>query len=129
VKFVPVMIVENSSDLRSTLQSAFERRGYLTWTCRTPELAMSLFDTIHPSIVILDLDFEGGHILDLLDIWLDRSPQTRFIVESTNSDAECAEEVMKHGAHAFLVKPFSLAPLFHLLENDSPSGPPVRKAA
>jgi DNA-binding NtrC family response regulator len=123
------MIVENNSDLRNTLRNAFEGRGYLTWTCRAPEIAVSIFETIQPSVVILDLDFEEGHILDLLDIWRERSPQTRVIVESASSDAERMQEAMKHGAHAFLTKPFALAPLFHLLEDDIPPASPITKAA
>jgi len=123
------MIVENNADLRNVLQHAFECRGYITWTCRAPEIAMSLFETIQPNVVILDLDFEGARTLELLDTWHEHSPQTRVIVESATSDAERVREAMNHGAHAFLTKPYSLAPLFHLLENDIPPAPPLTKAA
>ena len=129
LKSVTIMIVENNSDLRNTLRHAFVGRGYLTWTCRAPEIAVSIFDSIQPSVVILDLDFEEGHVLDLLDIWRERSPKTRVIVESASADAERVQEAMKHGAHAFLTKPFALAPLFHLLEYGVPPTPPITKAA
>jgi DNA-binding NtrC family response regulator len=129
LKSVSIMIVENNSDLRNTLQRAFEDRGYLTWTCRAPEIAVSIFETVQPSIVILDLDFEGADLLKLLDSWHEHSPQTRVIVESANSNADRVREVMRHGALAFLAKPYSLVPLFHLLENGIPPSPPVTKAA
>ncbi len=129
MKYVSIMIVENNSDLRNTLRHAFEDRGYLTWSCRAPEIAVSLFETVRPTVVILDLDFEDGHSFDLLDIWRERSPKTRVIVESASSDAERMQEAMKHGAHAYLTKPYSLAPLIRLLENAFPPTPPLTKAA
>jgi len=52
------MIVETNTDLRNTLRHAFEDRGYMTWTCPAPELAISIFTVVQPSIVIVDLDFQ-----------------------------------------------------------------------
>jgi len=127
------MIVETNTDLRNTLRHAFEDRGYMTWTCPAPELAISIFTVVQPSIVIVDLDFQGINVLHLLDIWRDIAPQTRVIVESTTADANRMREAMDHGAHAFLTKPYSLPPLFDLLEKDIPTDPPgstpLKKAA
>jgi len=71
--------------------------------------------------------------LHLLDIWRDIAPHTRVIVESTTADANRMREAMDHGAHAFLTKPYSLPPLFDLLEKDIPTDPPgstpLKKAA
>ena len=127
------MIVETNTDLRNTLRHAFEDRGYMTWTCPAPELAISIFTVVQPSIVIVDLDFQGINVLHLLDIWRDIAPHTRVIVESTTADANRMREAMDHGAHAFLTKPYSLPPLFDLLEKDIPTDPPgstpLKKAA
>jgi len=119
-----IMIVENNTELRNTLRHAFEDRGYLTWTCIIPEIAMSIFEAVQPSIVILDLDFEEADVLRILDVWHKLSPHTRVIVESTDADAERMREAMAHGAHAYLTKPFGLTPLFDLLEKDIPPTPP-----
>jgi DNA-binding NtrC family response regulator len=129
VKSVSIMIVEDNSDLRNTLRHAFEDRGYLTWSCPTPEIAVSIFETVQPSIVILDLDFEGSQLFDLLDSWRKLSPTTRVIVESATADAERIQEAINHGAHAFFSKPYSLVPLLHFLENGVPPAPPLPKAA
>ena len=128
-----IMIVETNTDLRNTLRHAFEDRGYMTWTCPAPELAISIFTVVQPSIVIVDLDFQGINVLHLLDIWRDIAPHTRVIVESTTADANRMREAMDHVAHAFLTKPYYLPPLFDLLEKDIPTDPPgstpLKKAA
>jgi len=133
MKTVSIMIVENNTDLRNTLRHAFEDRGYLTWTCPGPEIALSIFDAVHPNVVLLDLDFEGTDPMALLDIWKDLSPKTLVIVESKTADARRMRDAIDHGAQAFLIKPYSLTPLFDMLEKDLPPGAPaaamLRKAA
>jgi len=132
MKTASVMIVEKSTDLRNTLRHAFEDRGYLTWTCPALEIAVSIFAAVQPHVVLLDLDFEGPNSMHLIEIWKKTAPNTRIIVESTMADAGRMQEAMRHGAHAFLVKPYQLAPLFNLLEEDIPPMPPehtVRKTA
>jgi DNA-binding NtrC family response regulator len=128
-----IMIVENNADLRNTLRHAFEDRGYTTWTCPAPEIAVSIFRAVQPSIVIVDLDFEGFDVLPLIDAWREIAPHTRVIVESTTADADRMREALAHGAQAYLTKPYSLAPLFELLEKEIPTTPPaadpVKKAA
>jgi DNA-binding NtrC family response regulator len=72
----------------------------------------------------LDLDFEGPNPLRLIDAWRALAPHTRVIVESIVTDAGRMREAIDRGAYAFLVKPYSLAPLFDLVEKDIPPGPP-----
>jgi DNA-binding NtrC family response regulator len=133
MKPASIMIVENNTSLRNILRHAFECRGYITWTCPAPEIAISIFSAIQPSIVILDLDFEGFDSLQLLDAWREMAPETRVIVESACADDARMQEAIEHGAHACLAKPFSLPPLFELLEKGSPHGPasasPLSQAA
>lgn len=123
------MIVENNHDLRQTLLHAFECRGYITWTSPTLEMALTVFESVRPEIVILDLDFEAVDLILLLDTWREIAPHTRVVVESTGNDQQLLKRAMDHGAYAFLEKPYTLAPLFHLLENDIPPSPHHRKAA
>src|SRR5258708_26467952 len=107
-----IMIVENNADLRDTLRHAFEDRGYKTWTCPAPEIAVSIFSAIRPSVVILDLDFEGFNSLPLIDALRELSPDTRVIVESKFADDKRMRDAIDHGALACLAKPYALPPLF-----------------
>jgi len=80
MKPLSIMIVENNPNLRQILRHAFEDRGYLTWTCPAPEIASCIFGAIHPSIVILDLEYEEPAYLHLIEDWKELSPETRVII-------------------------------------------------
>src|SRR5215467_11071363 len=95
-----IMIVENNSDFRNRLRHAFEDRGYATWTCPGPEIAISIFAAVLPNVVILDMDFEGSDVLKLVEVWRELAPHTRVIVESSTTNVERMRQAMARGAHA-----------------------------
>ena len=64
-----VIIVENNLDIRTQLMYAFEQRGYLTWTCPSTDVAVQLFSTILPDIVVMDLDLNDGEAMAILQTW------------------------------------------------------------
>ena len=111
-----IMIIENNPDFRNTLRLAFEKRGYITWTCPEPAIADSIVSLFQPQIVILDIDAVPEDATSLLDSWREEAPHTRVVVQSRYADADSMRSAMEHGASAYLVKPFSLEPLFQLLE-------------
>jgi len=128
---VSIIIVENSTELRNTLRNAFEKRGYIALNCRNPEMVVPLLETFHPHIMIVDLDipdFEGD-IFELMTVWHQISPHTRLIVESASADPERLRQAVIHGAEACLTKPYSLPPLFRLLESPVPGVPPQTQTA
>ena len=118
MKLASVIIVENNTDLRNTLRHAFEDRGFLTWTFPRAGIAESIVDALHPDVVLFDLDMQGDETLEFISAWKKQSPGTCVIVESTSGDAERLRQAMEHGADGFLVKPFSLLPIFEILNKD-----------
>lgn len=123
MKLKSIMIVEMNLELRNLLRHAFESRGYLTWTCPLAELATSIFEAAQPSAVILDLDVETIDCTSLIEEWHRKDPRAKIIVESGDGNMDRIRKAMDHGAEAFLSKPYSLAPLFELLEKEIPAEP------
>jgi DNA-binding NtrC family response regulator len=122
-----IMIVENNIEYCNTLRYAFEDRGYITWICPGPEMAETIFSEIHPNFVLLDLDLEDPNPLELIAAWSELAPHTRVIVGITIPDVRRLREAIDHGAYAFLIKSFSLAPLFDLLEKEIPPSTSLRE--
>ena len=116
MKLASVIIVEDNTDLCETLRHAFEDRGFLTWTFPRAGTAESLVDALHPDVVLFDLDMQGEEALLYISAWKKQSPGTFVFVESSRGDAEHLRIAMDHGADGFFVKPFSLVPLFELLD-------------
>lgn len=120
-----VVIVECNADLCNILRHAFVDRGYVTWTFPSPEIAVSIFSTIQPAVIVLDLDVAGSQAIKLIEFCRKQCPRAAIIVESGTADAERMREVLKHGAQAFLVKPYALAPLFEILDKKAPPASPA----
>jgi DNA-binding NtrC family response regulator len=125
MKPTSVMIVENNPDLRTTLRHAFEDRGFITWTFPSPEIAISIFSTFQPTVIILDLDVAGSQACEMIDTCREQCPLASLIVESNSEDSARMQEAMEHGAQAFLVKPYALAPLFEIINQKIPPRPPM----
>ena len=117
---ISVMIVENNPDLRNILRHAFEDRGYVTWTFPSHEIAVSIFSTFQPTVIVLDLDVVGAEAFEMIEACKEKCPLASLIVESQTADTERMVEAIKHGAQAFLVKPYTLAPLFEILDKKIP---------
>ena len=112
-----ILVIEDDPQLMSNLIQAFERQGYYAWGCPWVERAHTIFTTVRPDFVFLDLDFGDSRRMELIEKCKMYSPKTQIIVESASADGDLRDRAMTHGADLFLVKPFSLQPLFELLEH------------
>jgi CheY-like chemotaxis protein len=121
VKQTSVVIVECNTDLRHALRHAFEDRGYVTWTFPNPEIAFSIFTTIQPNVIVMDLDVPGVQSYEAIDACRKLCPNASLIVESTSFDHVREQEALNHGAQAFLVKRSGLPPLFAFFDKFFPS--------
>jgi len=125
MKPTSVMIVEFNTDSCNALRHAFEDRGYITWSFPSPDIAVSIFSTIQPSVILLDLDVVGWEGLHMIDDCKKVCPHSSVIVESRASDLARIQEALHHGADAYLVKPHPIASLFEFLDQRMPAPPPI----
>jgi len=125
MKPTSVMIVEYNTDLCDTLRHAFEDRGYITWTFPNPDIAVSVFSTIQPAVIVLDLDVAGSQAFEMMEACKVQCPEASLIVKSGTADSARMQKAKEHGAEAFLVKPYALAPLFEILDRKVPPKPPA----
>ena len=111
-----VFIVEDDPQLLGALIAAFNQRGYFAWGCPWDEGARVFLGGVRTDFLLVEV--EGGDYgrMELVESCKKLSPGTRVIVESALADAELKNRAMSCGVDAFLVKPFSLQPLFELLE-------------
>jgi DNA-binding NtrC family response regulator len=123
MKATSVMIVENNPDLRTTLRNAFEAHGYATWTFPSPEIAVCIFSTVQPTVIVLDLDVLGERAYEMIEACKVLCPNSSVIVECNTGDTAQGKKAVEHGAQAFIVKSHSLAPLFEILENTVSADP------
>ena len=133
MKPTSVMIVEYNTDLRNTLMHAFEDRGYITWTFPSADIAVSIFATIQPLVIVLDLDVVGSQAVEMIEACKEQCPYASLIVESSTADSARIQEAIEHGAEAFLSKPYAMEPLFEIIDkkilSTAPTLIPINQAA
>lgn len=112
-----VLLVEDTPTLQMMYTAALTRVGVQVEACGTAQAALAAFDRLRPSIVLLDLTLPDGSGLEVMQSLLERQPQTCVIVITANGSINKAVEMMRAGAHEFLVKPFDDQRLVAAVQN------------
>jgi len=112
-----ILLVEDTPSLQMIYAAALDRAGYAVEICGTAAEGRSAFDRMRPSVVLLDLMLPDGTGLDVMRDLLAKAPQTCVIVITAHGSINKAVEMMRAGAHEFLVKPFDDQRLLAAIEN------------
>ena len=113
----PILLVEDTPSLQMLYASQLRRQGNKVEVCGTADAGRAAFARLSPRVVLLDLILPDGTGLEVMQEMLADQPQTRVIVITANGSINKAVEMMRAGAHEFLVKPFDEARLLAAVEN------------
>jgi two-component system KDP operon response regulator KdpE len=106
-----VLVVDDDSSLRKTLELNLRARGYTADLAGTGEAALRLAASHHPDLVILDLGLPGMDGLEVLSGI--RGWSTVPIVVLSGRDTESMKvRALDLGADDYLTKPFGMDELF-----------------
>lgn len=101
---LPVLIVEDDTDLRGALQSLLEAEGIPTLGAGSAAEASELLAAREAGLILLDLGLPDMDGLELLSR-LKATEDAPVVVLTGRSDIATVVEAMKRGAENFLVKP------------------------
>ncbi|MFN4098806.1 MAG: sigma-54-dependent transcriptional regulator [Pararhodobacter sp.] len=128
-----ILLIEDTPSLQMIYKAALARSGYEVETCGTAGEGMASFRRLKSSIVLLDLMLPDRTGLEVMQDILRDEPQTCVIVITANGSINKAVEMMRAGAHEFLVKPFDDQRLLAAVDNARKAlrhrPAPVREAA
>lgn len=111
-----VIVVDDESSLRETLEIALRRVGYEVESFGRADSALERLDRGGVDLVLTDVRMPGLSGIDLLREIRRRGGDVEAIVMTAFARAEDAVEVMKAGAYDYLIKPFNLEELRVLVE-------------
>jgi DNA-binding response OmpR family regulator len=102
-----VLIIEDNPDLLGILRQLLSLE-YEVWTARRGEEGVTVAQTVHPDVVILDIQLPGMDGIEA-GTWIKREqPQVQILVLTAMSGME-ADIVMRSGCcDAFMSKPAPL---------------------
>ncbi len=111
-----MLIVEDDSGLRSSLQQSFRRKGYEVLSTSTGSEALEVLRAQKIDLILLDVRLPDGSGLDILTAARDLDEEIQVVMMTAFPEIKTAVRAMKGGAHDFVVKPFELEELHLVIE-------------
>jgi signal transduction histidine kinase len=111
-----ILIVDDELGLLSSLVMAFETQGYRSAGAASAAEALDRLRETSFDVVLTDLVMPGMDGLSLLERVRADFPDTVIILMTGGATVESAVRALKGGASDYVVKPFRLAEIFHIVE-------------
>ena len=105
---ITMLIVEDDSGVRSSLERSFERKGYAVIGASTAADAIESLRTRKVDLVLLDIRLPDRSGLEVLKLVRDLDEEILVIMMTAYPEVKTAVQAIKDGAHGFVVKPFEL---------------------
>jgi DNA-binding NarL/FixJ family response regulator len=100
-----VFLAEDSAPIRERLHGVFARAAMdVVGEAATPAGAIEQILALHPDVVVLDVQLEGGSGLQVLKAVRSANPNVAFVVFSNSSTSVYRSRFLKEGAADFLDK-------------------------
>ncbi len=100
-----VLIVDGKADSRATVARVVKEAGYSVLEAGTGPEALALLSSLHPQVVLLDLDQLDVNGLDLARQIKLEATDVPVVLVSAAGDRDLVVKGMRTGAYDFLVKP------------------------
>ncbi|MCP9470397.1 MAG: response regulator [Nitrospira sp.] len=111
-----ILVVDDDPDIRQILQDRLESYGYLVDTAADGPTALEKLNRLAPRGVFLDIRMPGMDGIEVLRRIKARDRSTAVIIVTAVSDEDAAPSPTRKAAHAYLLKPFDLPKLKHIVE-------------
>jgi DNA-binding NarL/FixJ family response regulator len=100
-----VFLAEDSPAIRDRLHGLFHRSDMrVVGEAGTPASAIEQILQLHPDVVVLDVQLEGGSGLQVLQAVRGADPKVAFVVFSNSAGSGYRKRYLKEGAADFLDK-------------------------
>jgi len=113
---INILIIDDEENIRSSLKSALDRRGYKTVTAENYNEGLK-FSKADFDLIFLDIQLPDGNGIDLLKEILVHSPEMTVVMISGHADISTAVDAIKAGALDFIEKPISLEKVLVTIKN------------
>ena len=112
-----ILVVDGRADSRANLVRIIKEGGYSALEAATSAEALALLSSLHPQLVLLDIDQLDTNALDLARQMKLESADVAVVILSGNGDRDLVVRSMRTGAYDFLVKPVTASALKEVLKS------------
>lgn len=111
-----VFLAEDSAAIRDRLHGLLGRASMeVVGEAATPACCIDQILALHPDVVVLDVQLEGGSGLEVLKAVRSADPKVAFVVFSNNAGPAYRKRYLNEGAAGFLDKSTEFDQLPHAL--------------
>ena len=100
-----ILIVDDETSVRESLEKVLSKAGYATWTANSGHEALALLAHHQVDIVLSDLKMPDGDGVELLKSIKKDYPDIEVILLTGYGTIETAVDAMREGAYDFISKP------------------------
>ena len=101
-----ILVVDDKAMFRGALVAFLSTKGYEIAEAKDGPIALELFDSFDPDMVLLDIYMPEMNGIDVLKKIKERKPDADVIMLTAVNEKSIGEEAMKIGALDFIAKPF-----------------------
>lgn len=111
-----ILIVDDETGLLASLASAFQLQGYRVEAAETAQAALEALERDSFDILLTDLVMPRIDGLALMERSRSRFPHMPVVLMTGGATVETAVQALKGGAADYLLKPFTLTEIFHVVD-------------
>lgn len=113
---IRIMVVDDSRIVHNELKKMLEGTEFeLVKFCRSGEEALTVYETVQPDLVTMDIVMPGVDGLETAQRLLGRWPQARVVMVSSLAYDDTIDAAARLGAKSFVFKPFDREKLLSTL--------------
>jgi CheY-like chemotaxis protein len=117
----PILVVDDNHDNAEIIRQYLEIRGYPITVAHSGEEALALFETVRPSVVLLDVMMPGRDGWDVCRV-MKQHPTlgraVRVIMVTALDEWQDKRQALQIGADDYVEKPFDLPTLAATIERN-----------
>jgi len=117
-----VLIIDDDDQLRKSFQKLLSEEGYDVGGAPSGESGLEMISKRLPDLVILDMRLPGMSGLETFKRIHDIEPKLPVIMMTAYGTTETAIEATKQGAFDYILKPFEIPDMLHVIRNAIEAG-------
>jgi CheY-like chemotaxis protein len=117
----PILVVDDNRDNAEIIRQFLEIHGYTVTVAYSGDEALSLFETVRPAVVLLDVMMpgrDGWEVCRLMKQHPTLGRTVRVVMVTALDQFQDKQEALQHGADDYVEKPFDLPTLAKTVERN-----------
>lgn len=111
-----LLIVDDQQGVRRLLQEVFAEEGYSVRTASGGEEALDIIAKEMPDLLLLDIKMPGMSGLEILEELRMTNAALPVLMMTAYGDLEVVEQAKKLGVKHYIIKPFDLSEVRHMVK-------------